>query len=219
MTETAPHTPRKGPPRRVVTAAAIGAAVVVALGVGVFNFTRAPATECPIQAEAARAIDAAATGELAALNGTGGGRGYSAMAFEDGAGKPLTVAAFAGKKLLVNFWASWCIPCREEMPELDRLAAKYNGAGFQVLPIDLDVGDDGIAKAKAFLSKGNWANLPLYADPTLKAFDTLKTTGVSLGLPTSLLLDAKGCELGVLQGPAKWDTSDGYRVIEALLGV
>ena len=103
------------------------------------------------------------------------------------------------------------------MPEINALAGQYNGAGFQVLPINLDVGSGGLEKAKAFLEKGNWPNLPLYADSTFAAFDRLKTEAVSLGLPTTLLLDRNGCELAVLQGPAKWDSADGQNVVKAVI--
>jgi thiol-disulfide isomerase/thioredoxin len=196
------------------------AGLALAASVYVFNFASNPqAAGCVAEPGAASAIDAAATGELAALNGTGLGRSYKDLSFEDASGKPVTIADFAGKKLLVNFWASWCIPCREEMPALNVLAGKHDGADFEVLPINLDIGEDGLEKARAFLAEGKWAHLPLYADPTFAAFDRLKAAAVTAGLPASLLLDEKGCELGVLQGPAKWDSPDGDRVVEALLGV
>jgi thiol-disulfide isomerase/thioredoxin len=200
---------------------AIGAAVgVTALVVGfaVFNMTPGSATGCPAQPEAAARIDAAAVGQLAAMNGTGGGRGFADMAFQDADGQPVTIGTFAGKTLLVNFWASWCVPCREEMPELDALAARHNSDAFMVLPINLDVGAGGIEKARDFLAEGNWPNLPLYADPSFRVFDRLKTEAVAIGLPATILLDARGCELAVLQGPASWDSADGDNVIEALLG-
>jgi thiol-disulfide isomerase/thioredoxin len=175
------------------------------------------AGECAPQPAAAKAIDAAATGELAALTGTGGGRGYSTMSFEDAAGAKKTIADFAGKKLLVNFWASWCVPCRAEMPALDKLAAAYDSDLFTVLPVNLDIGAGAVDKAKKFLADGKFQHLPLYADPSFNAFETLKQQAVAVGLPATLLLDGKGCELAVLQGPAAWDTPDGDRVIEALL--
>lgn len=206
-------------PRRVLVLALVSAAIALAITLWVGNATGPVASECPAQAEAAAAIDAAATGALAALNGTGEGRGYRNMAFEDATGAPLTIASFAGKKLLVNFWASWCVPCREEMPALDALAEKYNSDAFMVLPINLDIGEGGLGKAKAFLDEGKWAHLPLYADPSFKAFERLKAEAVAIGLPATLLLDEEGCELAVLQGPAAWDSADGDRVIEALLGV
>ncbi|HTM77110.1 MAG TPA: TlpA disulfide reductase family protein [Devosia sp.] len=172
-----------------------------------------------MQQEAAEAIGAAATGELAGLNGTGEGRGYSTLAFKDATGAPKTIADFKGKAMLVNFWATWCIPCREEMPALDALAAKYNSDAFEVLTINLDPGDDGVAKGEAFLKDANLTNLPLYADGTLEAFKGLQQQAVAVGLPTTLILDKNGCELAVLPGPAEWDTPDGYKVIDALLGL
>jgi thiol-disulfide isomerase/thioredoxin len=174
------------------------------------------ATECIPQLAAAQKVDAAATGQLAALNGTGTGRGYSAMKFTDAAGKPATLKDFAGKTLLVNFWASWCIPCRAEMPALDKLAAEQNGDDFMVLPINLDLGSGGLDKARKFLADGGWTHLPLYADSTFDAFKQLQVNAVATGLPSSLLLDKKGCEIGVLQGPAVWDSPDGTRVIETM---
>jgi len=169
--------------------------------------------------DAAASIDKAAVGELAALQATGKGRGYADLPFEDASGKPMTLKDFAGKTLLVNFWASWCIPCRAEMPALDTLAKTLDGPDFMVLPINLDVGDGGVDKAKAFLKQAGVQNLPLYADPSLKTLDRLKQNAVALGLPATLLLDRKACEIAVLQGPAKWDSADGQNVVKALEAV
>lgn len=215
MSETSQRPGRQ--PRRLATAVALVALVALGAGFWLANGLGTKATECPAQAAAAAKIDAAATGDLAALNGTGTGRSYADMAFTDAAGKPLTIADFAGKKLLVNFWASWCIPCRAEMPELDGLAASYNGDTFMVLPVNTGETQEG--KAAAFVADGKWAHLPLYIDPKFAVIDRLKTTAVSIGLPATVLLDEKGCELAVLQGPATWNSADGHRVIDALLGV
>ena len=164
-------------------------------------------------------VDAAAVGQLAALNGTGTGRGYADMAFKDETGKAMTIADFKGKALLVNFWASWCVPCREEMPALDALATEFNSDRFMVLPINLDIGEGGLDKAQEFLDEGQFQNLPLYADNTFAAFERLKREAVAVGLPATLLLDPDGCELAVLQGPAEWHTEDGKDVVKALIGL
>lgn len=177
------------------------------------------ANECPVQAAAAQIIDGSAVGELAALNGTGEGRGYADMAFKDIDGTDMTVADFNGKSLLVNFWASWCVPCREEMPALDAIATEFNSDRFMVLPINLDIGADGLGKAQQFLDEGQFENLPLYADNTFAAFERLKRQAVAIGLPATLLLDPEGCELAVLQGPAEWHTEDGKNVVKALLSL
>ena len=206
-------------PSRMLAAAVLIVAVAIAITYFAGNAGSANATPCAPQAAQAQKLDAAATGELAALNGTGTGRGYADMTFTDGSGKPVKLSDFAGKTLLVNFWASWCIPCRAEMPALDKLAAQENGPDFMVLPINLDLGAGGLDKAKAFLAQGGWKNLPLYADSTFAAFKQLQVNAVATGLPSSLLLDKKGCEIGVLQGPAAWDTPDGTKVIDALKSI
>jgi thiol-disulfide isomerase/thioredoxin len=203
-------------PRRMVFAALVVAALAIAISFWVGNAGLLKAVECTPQPAAAKSIDDAASGQLAALNGTGTGRGYSAMAFSDATGKPVTLKDFAGKALLVNFWASWCIPCRAEMPALDTLAAQQNSQSFMVLPINLDLGAGGLDKAKAFLAQGGWKNLPLYADSSFEAFKRLQVEAVATGLPSTLLIDKKGCEIGVLQGPAAWDSPEGTKVIEAL---
>lgn len=218
MSEIEAANPRKPFPRLPAIGLVI-AAIAIAVTVWVSNGTSSSARDCPVQPEDRAAIDAAAQGELAALNATANGRSFANLAFQDANGKPTDVAAFKGKMLLINFWASWCVPCREEMPALNALAEKFNSDAFQVLPINLDIGESGLEKAKAFLDEGKWANLPLYADPTFKAFERLKTQAVAIGLPATLLIDENGCELAVLQGPAEWHTPDGDRVIEALIGL
>jgi thiol-disulfide isomerase/thioredoxin len=210
--------PRPGASSRVRLLLALGVTgLAVAIAAWVWLGNAGQARECPVQEEAAAAIDAAATGELAALNGTGEGRGYASLAFKDAQGVDLTIADFKGKALLVNFWASWCVPCREEMPALDALATKYNSDRFMVLPINLDIGAGGLEKAQAFLDTNGFANLPLYADNTFAAFDRLKQQAVAVGLPATLVLDENGCELAVLQGPAEWHTPDGEAVVAALI--
>ncbi|WP_245895277.1 TlpA family protein disulfide reductase [Devosia submarina] len=216
MTDT--HAPRPGATRSVRLAIILGlAGLVLAIAAWVMLGNAGEARECPVQEEAATAIGDAAVGELAALNGTGEGRGYGTMAFKDAAGQPVTIADFKGKKLLVNFWASWCVPCREEMPALDALATQYNSDAFMVLPINLDIGAGGLEKAQAFLDENQFSNLPLYADNTFAAFERLKQQAVAVGLPATLVLDENGCELAVLQGPAEWNSDDGRAVVETLL--
>jgi thiol-disulfide isomerase/thioredoxin len=216
MTDQAPR-PSRLKPRRVLVIALFCAAIALAVTLWVGN-NSTQAASCPANTEDAARLDAAALGELAAVNGTGAGRSYADMALQDAAGAPLTVASFAGKRLLINFWASWCVPCREEMPALNALAEKYNSDAFMVLPVN--TGEIDVAKASAFLAEGNWANLPLYAEAnSFEIINRLKTSAVSAGLPASVLVDEKGCELAVLQGPAEWDSPDGHGLIEAFLGL
>ena len=215
MTDQGPAPTPKLKPRRVAVIALGCAALALVATLVVGNFMPAQASQCAAQPLKAQVVDSSALGNLAALNGTGTGRGYADLGFTDDAGNKKTIADFAGKKLLVNFWASWCVPCRAEMPALQALATTYNSDKFEVVPINLDVGDSGIEKAKKFLADEK-LTLPLYPAP-LQAFQRLQQEAVTVGLPTTVLLDEKGCELAVLQGPAEWDSPDGKAVIEALL--
>ena len=194
---------------------AIGIAAVFWLS----NASNSTAQECPVSPEIITQLESSIGGQMAALLVTGTGRGYGDLSFVDAEGNDKTIADYAGRPLLVNFWATWCGPCREEMPALDALSAKYGGENFALLTIDLDLGDDGMAKAAAFLNENNLPNLPLLGDPTFAAFERLKNSGVSLGLPTTLLLDAKGCELAVLQGAAPWNSESAFGVIEKLIAL
>ncbi len=218
MTDQSPAPPRRLRPTRVLLIALASAAVALVLTLVIGNFMPAEAHQCDPQVVKGQKLDAAAVGLLAALTGTGEGRGYADMAFKDSAGAAKTIADFKGKKLLVNFWASWCVPCRAEMPALDKVATTYNSDRFMVLPINLDIGEGGLEKAKKFLADENLEDLPLYADSTFSAFERLKQNAVAVGLPATLLLDEKGCELAVLQGPAEWDSPDGKAVIDTLIG-
>jgi thiol-disulfide isomerase/thioredoxin len=202
----------------IVGTGLFAAAVGLAVAVWVSNGTAVAGT-CPVRAEAAQAIDDAATGELAALLPSTQWRDYSDIAFQDADGNPVTLADFAGKKLLINFWATWCAPCREEMPFLDALEAQYGGDDFEVVAISLDIGSDGPVAAAEFLEEIGADNLALWADPTYQLFERLRNEAVTLGLPATVLVDDSGCELAVLQGPAHWDTPDGHRVVETLLEI
>ena len=215
MTDQAPK-PRRLQPRRVLVTALFCAAIALAITLWVGN-NSTQAASCPANTVEAAKLDAAALGQMAAVNGTGQGRSYADMALKDAAGQPLTVSSFEGKRLLINFWASWCVPCREEMPALNALAEKYNSEKFMVLPVN--TGETDPAKGAKFLGEGNWPNLPLYAEANaFEIINRLKTSAVSAGLPASVLVDEKGCELAVLQGPAEWDSPDGHSLIEAFLG-
>ncbi len=175
------------------------------------------ANQCPLNEQGAKAISSLKEGDLGALIGTGLGRGYANMKFLQEDRQELSIADFSGKPILVNFWATWCAPCREEMPAIDDLAAKYDKDVFEVVTINLDRGEKGLQKARKFFDEIEIENLKLYADPTYKAFDLLVTNSVALGLPATLLLDKSGCELAILQGPATWDSEVAINVIDELI--
>jgi len=122
--------------------------------------------------------------------------------FEDGEGNESTLADFRGRVVLLNVWATWCVPCREEMPTLDRLQAELGGPAFEVLALSIDrAGPDAV---REFYAEIGIENLALHIDPSAKAMFAL---GV-VGLPTTILIDREGNELGRLVGPAEWDSPE-----------
>lgn len=131
--------------------------------------------------------------------------------FVNGDGAPMTLASFNGKVVLLNLWATWCAPCREEMPGLDKLQAELGSDKFQVVALAID--KSGVAGAKKFLTDIKAEKLAVYADPTGKEGTTLRV----IGMPTTILIDAEGREIGRLIGPAHWDSPEAKKLIEAQL--
>ena len=129
------------------------------------------------------------------------------LRFVDGDGREMTLKAFEGQMVLLNIWATWCVPCREEMPALDRLQAKLGGPDFQVVPLSID--REGLPKVNAFYQELGLKALGIYVDQTGKAANELG----AIGIPTTLLLDISGREIGRSVGPAEWDS---HQVLQAL---
>ncbi|WP_077294853.1 TlpA family protein disulfide reductase [Roseibium algicola] len=122
--------------------------------------------------------------------------------FEDGNGQALTLADLRGKTVLLNIWATWCVPCREEMPTLDALEAELGGPVFEVVALSVDrAGPDVV---RNFYAEIGIEHLGLYIDATMRASFDLQAPG----LPTTLLIDSEGRELGRLVGSAEWDTPE-----------
>jgi len=138
-------------------------------------------------------------------------RQLAEVAFMDDQGRARTLRQFRDKLLLVNLWATWCAPCREEMPALDRLQRELGGADFEVLALSIDSG--GAAAVKRFYDEMGIRSLAIYVDSTMRATSAL----AALGIPTTLLVDAEGREIGRRTGPAQWDGPDAVRVIKAYL--
>jgi thiol-disulfide isomerase/thioredoxin len=131
--------------------------------------------------------------------------------FLDGAGQKKSLNDFKGKTILLNLWATWCAPCREEMPSLDRLEKELGSEKFEVIALALDRG--GANAARKFLDGIKVENLKLYVDPSTRSGSALRV----IGMPTTILIDREGREIGRLPGPAEWDSPDAKRLIESHL--
>ena len=118
--------------------------------------------------------------------------------------------------MLFNLWATWCVPCRKEMPALDELQAKLGGADFEVVAVNIDTRDP--EKPRAWLKEVGIERLAYYADPAAKVFQELKQAGKAWGMPTTILVDGAGCEIGTLAGPAEWASEDAIKLVSAALG-
>jgi thiol-disulfide isomerase/thioredoxin len=192
-----------------VVAAALFAAVYLTLN-GEGNGGRDAA--CAAAEPLAATLNPLVIGEVAAFQVASAPQALSDLAFVGSAGEPMTLAAFEGKVALLNLWATWCAPCRQEMPALDRLQSALGGEDFSVVPVSIDTGEPG--RAREFLASVGVSHLPLYTDRSTDIFQALQQRGLAVGLPFTVLVDREGCHLGHMNGPAEWDSADGRRLIE-----
>ena len=196
------------------------AGVVVGLagiyGIGLLLGNRAVDPACRPTIETARKIAPFARGEVAALAAASRPILVPDLAFRDAGGTERRLSEWRGRTVLFNLWATWCLPCRKEMPALDELQAKLGDGEFEVVAVNIDTRDPD--KPKAWLDEVGITRLAYYADPSAKVFQDLKQAGKAFGMPTTLLIDRAGCEIATLAGPAEWASDDAIRLVNAALG-
>ena len=194
-------------------AAVIGFAAVYGTMGGFDNGAGQPAVT-PVASGAAPAAKNEADGvetasKLAAFVRKSPPEPLAEFTFIDGSGATKSLADFKGKTVLLNLWATWCAPCREEMPSLDRLQQQLGSDTFEVVALAVD--RSGVEAAGKFLKSINVEHLKLYADPTTKSGTALRV----LGMPTTILVTPDGKEAGRLSGPADWDSDEAKKLIAA----
>jgi thiol-disulfide isomerase/thioredoxin len=214
----------KPPPRRAQSRFPIGpllsvgvVVVVVAtlLGGRHLKHTASADVPCGSAVELSRKLAPFAIGEVAALTMASKPRQMPDLAFMDGDGQPKKLSDWKGKTVLLNLWATWCVPCRKEMPALDALQGKLGGANFEVVSINIDTRDTD--KPKDWLKNVGVNTLAYYADNSARVFQDLKAIGKAFGMPTTLIVDQNGCELASLAGPAEWASDDALKLVTAAL--
>ena len=131
--------------------------------------------------------------------------------FRDVHGNPVTLADYAGKVVLVNIWATWCPPCRAEMPSLDRLAGAMAGPDFAVIALSTDRG--GAERVAQFYDDMQIENLDVMLD---RSGNFARQAGV-LGLPVTLILDRQGREIARLLGDAEWDSPEAMSILRRVI--
>jgi thiol-disulfide isomerase/thioredoxin len=212
--------PRPAATRRIPIA--IGAVLVGAVigyagvyGIGGLGRTAAGDPACRPAIALSKKLAPLAQGEVAALTMATAPMKLPDLAFEDADGKPKKLSDWRGRTVLLNLWATWCVPCRKEMPALDRLQAKLGGPDFEVVAVNIDTRDPD--KPRNFLKDANLTRLGYFTDDKAKVFQDLKSVGRALGMPTSVLVDGQGCEIATIAGPADWASDDAVKLISAAL--
>ncbi len=199
---------------------AIGAVLAGALiglfavyGIGGLKRGGSGDSACAGAVDLAKKLAPLAHGEVAALTMAMAPLRLPDLSFEDADGKPKKLSDWRGKTVLLNLWATWCVPCRKEMPALDALQTQLGGKDFEVVAVNIDTRDPG--KPRNFLKEANLTRLGYFSDQKAKVFQDLKSIGRALGMPTSVLVDAQGCEIATIAGPAEWASDDAVKLIKA----
>jgi thiol-disulfide isomerase/thioredoxin len=207
-------------PRRLalIAGAVVAGALAGLAGVyGIGGFVRnAGDPDCQPAVEIARRVGQLAHGEMAAMAIAESPLRVPDISFRDLSGAERRLADWRGRTVLLNLWATWCIPCRKEMPALDALEGTLGGERFEVVAVNIDTRDSN--KPHAWLEEIGVNRLAYFADPSAKVFQDLKLIGRAIGLPTTVLIDPAGCEIGTAAGPAEWASQDGVKLVRSALG-
>lgn len=188
-----------------------GAAVLVTTGPDIIS-RLASAPQCREAAAMADAVAPFAIGDMAAFSAIEP-VDVSALPYDEADGQVSTIAALEGRTTLFNLWATWCAPCRAEMPTLAALHEREGGPDFQVVATSIDHNEVG--RPEDFLTETNAEALAYHREPTLSLFNSLRDVELAHGMPTTLLIAPDGCAAGVLHGAAHWDSDDAVRLIAA----
>ena len=214
MTEqTTSPPPRKTRPYLIAGAVAVVAAAVL-YGIIAPGGKKSPG-QCAASDALIGRVKEAEKGAVAAASSSKASQPMTSLDFLGPQGQPTSLEAFRGRVTLVNLWATWCVPCREEMPALDKLQAKLGSRDFEVVAINVDTAR--LERAKDFLKDIAVKNLAFYSDPKADVFYRLRTAGKVVGLPTTFLVGRDGCEIAVMAGPADWASEDAMALIRAAL--
>jgi thiol-disulfide isomerase/thioredoxin len=203
--------------RRVLPAAAV-LVVVVGAALAFFSDGRDDGPKiaaCRAAEETVERLKPLAKGDVAAITFPRPSLPPEAE-FQGSSGEPLSLESFKGRTVLVNLWATWCVPCREEMPALNALQKEFGGPEFEVVAINVDTRQ--LDKPRQWLAEHKIDDLAYYADPTGRLLQVLQKSGHLVGLPTTFMLDPNACEVALLKGPADWSGKDATAFTRAALG-
>jgi thiol-disulfide isomerase/thioredoxin len=214
--DATPHRPRLVTFIAVVALAGAVVGLAAVYGIGALRGNPDVDAGCEPALQSAQRLVPLARGEVAAVSVLTRPRRVPDVRFDDQEGRSRSLADWRGQLVLLNLWATWCVPCRKEMPALDALEAKLGGRDFHVVAVNIDTRDP--AKPQAFLRETGITHLAYFTDRSAKIFQDLKLAGWAFGMPATLIVDPRGCTLAFLAGPAEWSSEDAVKLVEAALG-
>ncbi len=186
--------------------------VVLVAAVGIYGWNGGTGkTESPVVAVGEGSLKPFATGTLAGFLVHAPRKTVAPFIFKDAGGSDVSLSKWQGKVVLLNLWATWCAPCRKEMPDLAALQKQLGGADFEVVALSID--RKGAAASQAFLKEVGADSLALYTDVDSASLQALQ----ALGLPATILIDRKGLEAGRLLGPAQWSAPEAIALVKAVI--
>jgi len=199
----------------------ISLVAIAAIGIGIYAINRGAGNKPVVEniQKTSRlenqGLKPFAKGTMAAMRILDEPLDVNTIAFNDGDGKTLTIADWRGRTVLLNLWATWCPPCRHEMPFLEDLEVRLGSDRFEVVAVSIDLKNSD--KPKAFFAEIGLKALQFYWDGTGKVFQDLKKENLAFGMPTTVLIDHNGMALGVLNGPATWNSDEAIALIRETL--
>ena len=199
-------------PVRAVKLAVLAVLVMLA---GCSGEENAEAERCEGAETVIAAVDPLFSGGMAAFQALDEPRPLPEVTFNGKDGEAMGLDMFKGKTVLLNLWATWCAPCRHEMPAFDALQAELGGEKFEVVPVSVDRGEP--SKPLDFYDEVGLENLGFFHDPSMAIFNDLKKEGLAFGLPVTVLIDSSGCAVASMNGPADWANDEAKAIVEAAL--
>ncbi|KZL20127.1 Thiol:disulfide interchange protein TlpA [Pseudovibrio axinellae] len=173
------------------------------------------ALACASSMNTAKNLKSLTTGEMASFLPSQKPLNLSQLKFNDADGNLIKMSDLKGTKLL-NLWATWCAPCRKEMPHLDKLQREAGDEAFNVIAVNMDRGENN-PKPLTFLSDIGVTDLAYFSDHTMATFNNLRAKGKAPGLPSTIMIGEDGCEIGTMFGPADWASPEAFTLVNAAL--
>lgn len=210
---------------RTAKFAVLAGVLGIAAGAGLYAFSglignvelltsqsaQAGSGSCKLDQTLRASLDEVATGDMAAFQALDRAVSVADLSFRDEDGNSRSLGDWKGKTVLLNLWATWCAPCRAEMPALDALQAEMGGGEFEVVPVSVDLGTAD--KPKKFYRDIGMKSAGFFHDGEMTTLNDLKKQGLAYGLPATLLINRNGCVLGTLNGPAEWASEEAKTLV------